>query len=358
MENRLGFAFIKFKPVVYFRILTKKIMKEELVWKTINPLETLSFWDCILKKKPLPKASAIQRPFEQKEFKREDIKEFLGQSVIREASNEFKKTDLYELTSKSATESIPTKVGSKKQSLLPYSAVGKLFFALVINGEYQLFEGSAFVLQTKNENSVFTAGHCLFSEYNSKYPRQWAQHVIFIPFFEMNHRPLLDYFEAGDVYVASGLGVARKWYESEQDKRYGYDLGCMTLEPGVKNLREKTGTLGWLAGDFELGRYTGNLSLGYPITSGFGQGGLWETGFETIFLNFIGGEPHIRMKGNRFSQGASGGPVLMAAKDNPNHLYVVGLNACLSDYGLDFLYWDAPRFGVTFLAIVDCLENK
>ncbi|MCP9765178.1 trypsin-like serine peptidase [Lacihabitans soyangensis] len=328
----------------------------DIIWQDIDPIETLKFWDCILKNKPV-KVTKIDEPsVVKKDF--EDLTNFLGPFVSRDGWSIPNAPISANSVFKYGTENIPVKLTKSTQIDYPYSAVGKLLFALVVDDEYSLFEGTAFVYQTSNENAIFTAGHCLFSEHDLKIPRQWAQHVIFIPFFEMENRPLLDYFEAGEVYVANGLGVARKWYESSLDKRYGYDLGCLTLEPSLPKLRDKTGSLGWIAGDFDINKYNNFQSIGYPVGKEFEPGGLWATNFELLFLNFIGGEPHIRMKGNRFSQGASGGPVLVSAIDNPKQYYAIGLNACLSDYGPDFHYWDSPRFGRTFLSMIDFLENK
>jgi hypothetical protein len=330
---------------------------DDIAWQEVDPEKTITFWKNYLNKQPLLPIQIHQRKTEFKPFEAEDPRLLLGNLMVRESLLPVSLSSA-EMMNNPDEDLDPKLVDPIERVHFPYCAVGKLLFTLATKEEIQPFEGSAFVIHTKNHQAVFTAGHCLFSERSLIFPRQWAQNVVFIPFYEGDKRSLRDYFQLNDVYLASGLGVAAKWADSEFDTRYEFDLGCFLLGGGKPNLREKTGALGWIAGAFPPQEYPYGQSVGYPIGDNFDSKNLWKTNVKISCQKFVTGFPHIRMKGNCFSQGASGGPVIVSSPVDPSRFYALGLNAALSSYSPDFVYWDSPRFGRVFLSMIRLLEEK
>jgi len=235
----------------------------------------------------------------------------------------------------------------------PFSTVGKLFFVRKLGQETKLFSGTAFVVPSKNGNMVISAAHCLFSEMGKRYKRQWSRHLVFIPFYQEENRGFKYYFERGEVFYAEEFSIPEKWFSGNNYNRYEYDYGRISLrkENGQGELLQQlTGGLGWIAGPRPTLNKTG-IAIAYPEGEGF-SGGMWWSKIALSFQHFVTGHPHIRIRAHTFTEGASGGPIMVWDEDSEQYV-AIGLHASISQQPSGLRYWDSPRFGTEFIRMLE-----
>jgi len=96
-------------------------------------------------------------------------------------------------------------------SQLPQSLHGKVFFRMGGVG----YACSGTLVESKNANSIFTAGHCVYDPAT----RRWATDFVFVPGYENGAEPY-------GRYAATSLSSTKGWTESSD---FSYDIATATL---------------------------------------------------------------------------------------------------------------------------------
>jgi V8-like Glu-specific endopeptidase len=204
----------------------------------------------------------------------------------------------------------------------PYSAVGKLFAR--IGGADQ--SATAFVV---GERAIVTAGHCVFPAGGA----QWVDKVAFAPGFA-NGPP-------HGLWTATTLHTLAGWAAQRPDCRL-FDLGGAVLD---RPIAQVTGVVGWLANiDPHQGPFH---SVGYPtqwVSPQFPFDGqeMWRCIGQQIPSSGL-----LKMA-NNMSEGASGGPWLIARNDN---IYANGVNSFRRSDEPEAL--SSPYFGAGFVNLIE-----
>ena len=106
---------------------------------------------------------------------------------------------------------------------VPQSLHGKVFFRL---GQ-DIYQCSATLIESKNANSIFTAGHCVYDPDT----KQWAADLVFVPGYENGAEPY-------GRYAAISLDTTRGWFDNPpagllpvpgEDADFSEDIGVATL---------------------------------------------------------------------------------------------------------------------------------
>lgn len=303
-----------------------------------NFQDTARFWIEMFKSKKAPQLSPIVHgrcSTIQPEVE-------LNQSFVSTALNLREEQSLMKLD-KSV---VPQVVGRGYSSHSLFSPIGKIIYCKSENGYAKPYEGTAFLAHIKGRVRIVTAGHCLFSDRMINAPRQWSQHLVFIPGYDGSHSVLQSLLN-GDYSIAQKTCVNTPWVESGLDTRYEFDWGFIDVVEPVNELVERFGAFGVHVGDDGFDDYRRFFSVGYTGGEEFSNGAMWVTEVPVSRQLSVDQQPHLRMFGNKFENGASGGPVV-AVKEGAKHPVVLGLNAAFSTYTNDYKYWDSPRFGDCF----------
>lgn len=213
----------------------------------------------------------------------------------------------------SSTERVPDR------SIIPYSAVGKLYMTF----DGQNYVGSAWTIAG---SGVFTAGHCLYERSLGG----WADRVLFVPQSHKGQKPVGE-------WAAVQMSTLKGWSDNRDFK---YDLACFKTD---RPIAPRTGSLGWMANyPPNQGPYTG---IGYPAASPFDGQEMWRsTG------NYRSGANPIQAWGD-MTGGCSGGPWEVWKGGTP---LTNGLNSFRYTNDPKSIY--SPHFGEGFLALYNWVK--
>lgn len=111
----------------------------------------------------------------------------------------------------------------------PTSTVGKVFFSNA-SGQNMVCSGTA--IQSSNQNTIDTAGHCLY------WNRAWVQNVIFCPLYNSGSTPY-------GCWAARDLLVPSDWLDAKPNDLH-HDFGMAIVAPNDQgNLTNIVGGAGW-----------------------------------------------------------------------------------------------------------------
>lgn len=111
----------------------------------------------------------------------------------------------------------------------PLSTVGKLFFTNA-SGQDMVCSGTA--IQSENQNTVDTAGHCLY------WNGSWVHNVIFCPLYDNGDTPY-------GCWSAHDLEVPADWSSAGPNDLH-HDMGMAIVSPNSEgNLTDVVGGAGW-----------------------------------------------------------------------------------------------------------------
>ncbi|MFV2028176.1 hypothetical protein O7543_17205 [Solwaraspora sp. WMMA2080] len=215
-----------------------------------------------------------------------------------------------------ATVSVSQRVSNV--SSWPTSAVGRLFYSN--QAETQWFTCSGTSISTNNQNSVWTAAHCLHA--GSGGSAGWYRNFIFIPAYSFSSNPY-GWF--------TGVSVLAHNDWTNGGDTTSSDMGILTVSPpsGSPNLTNRVGAWGYrFIGEtgFTNARSYGYPALGYNRPdSDFADGEymMYCEGDTTDAANLNPFDNRIQMNCD-MGGGASGGPMAINVSSSPT---IVGTNS-------------------------------
>ncbi|MGB8259755.1 MAG: hypothetical protein WCE75_05375 [Terracidiphilus sp.] len=237
----------------------------------------------------------------------------------------------------------------------PYSAMGKLFFAIPAGvpgeapGEYVC---SAAVVG--NAYTVVTARHCMF-DYSS---RKWYSNWVFFPEWNNGGSSSVGGLTAGGA-VAGQHGawypeIAITWTSGSSTVMSltgGYDIGMFLMHDGTgtgckgnkgRTIGSYTGALGWVYGGSNAQSQWN--TFGYPQGAPFEGNYLYQNNGATGTVNPLGSNDVVEV-GDPQTGGCSGGPWVIGFNPNnnpninPNNNFLNGNNY---DNGVNSFVWTNP----------------
>jgi len=134
----------------------------------------------------------------------------------------------------------------------PYQTIGKVFFTIPGQDDYVC---SGAVVNTGNQSSVWTAGHCVYSPDI----QQWHENFIFVPARYQGRNTY-------QIWTAQTLAAPAGWTQKELLE---YDLGGAYMDRGGPGNRYLVGQLGSLGFAANLNREQHWHAAGYPAQSPF-----------------------------------------------------------------------------------------
>jgi len=207
----------------------------------------------------------------------------------------------------------------------PYSAAGRLFF------QTDTGETSACSAQFVGDPRVLlTAAHCVRNDKNGK----WFSNFRFYQGYRKGRGTALDW---------SCIAVYNGWTNAKGLERFRYDYAFIRMaEPS-------TGPVLNLAEPEEVARNSQSWSaIGYPVNFDNGEamhGVVGGSGEQRLGL--------VKMVGNPFSKGASGGAWILDVQDagGPTHNKVIGVNSFRYSALPDVMF--GPQFDENMLALYE-----